>query len=146
MKKVVCLIGCQIALCLTLSSCLIEQFQSAKVGNNAQPNSANSLEPSGKFVDGSGDIPLLAEMTKISDENIDFDSTSGSISSSKYQTKIEVEKIRTFYLKTLPQLGWKLVLNNMKKAIFERKKERLELGFMKSDEGNVVEFFISSSI
>ncbi len=43
------------------------------------------------FVQGSEDIPLLEQMEKMFDEGLGFDSASGSIMSSSYESKIELK-------------------------------------------------------
>lgn len=99
-----------------------------------------------EFVQGSEDIPLLAVMEKISEDSLGFDSDTGSIMSSSYETKSDLKKVKNFYLKTLPQLGWKLTKNSAKKSFFKREKEKLEIEFDDQNGRNVVRFFISSVI
>ncbi|MBP7710825.1 MAG: hypothetical protein KA100_07150 [Rickettsiales bacterium] len=98
------------------------------------------------FVQGSEDIPLLEQMDKMFDEGLGFDSASGSIMSSSYESKIELERVRSFYAKTLPQMGWKLLKNDSKKSVFEREKDKLEIEFVKQGKQQVVKFFISSDL
>ncbi len=102
--------------------------------------------PSEDFVQGSEDIPLLIGMEKISDESLGFDSPSGSIMSSAYESKIDLEKVRNFYLRTLPQLGWKVEKNDLDKTIFKRERETLEIEFVNQNGKDIVRFFISSAL
>lgn len=103
-----------------------------------------ALEVSEDFVQGSEDIPLLVEMEKMFDESLGFDSASGSIMSSSYESKISLEKVGNFYRKTLLQMGWKLVSSDSKKLAFERENEKLEIELLQQNGKNVVKFFISS--
>lgn len=98
------------------------------------------------FVQGSEDIPLLEQMEKIFDEGLGFDSASGSIMSSSYKSKVALEKVKSFYAKTLPQMGWKLIKSDKKKSVFEREKEKLEIEFMTQEKQKIVRFFISSNL
>lgn len=103
-------------------------------------------EVSADFVQGSEDIPLLNGMEKIFDESLGFDSPSGSIMSSSYESKIPTENVKKFYGKTLPQMGWTLKKIEPSKLSFEREKESLEIELIKQDGKNIVKFFISSSL
>ncbi len=103
-------------------------------------------QASKEFVQGSEDIPLLVGMDKTSDESLGFDSDLGSIASSNYSTEIDLQKVRNFYLKTLPQMGWNLVQNNEAKSGFKREKEKLEIEFTKQSPKNIVRFFTSSDL
>lgn len=109
-----------------------------------EKGNGNELNSKG-FIDENYDIPLLVAMEKLSKDNVGFDSASGSILSIAYVTDLEVEKVRDFYLKTLPQMGWFLKANNMKKSILKRENEKLEIEFSTQGGRNVVRFFIFSS-
>lgn len=98
------------------------------------------------FVQGSEDIPLLIGMDKMLEESLGFDSNSGSIINSSYETKLIPKHIKEFYLKTLPQMGWKLIQNDRMKCVFKRDNETLEIEFEKGDKKNIVRFFVSSAI
>jgi imidazoleglycerol phosphate synthase glutamine amidotransferase subunit HisH len=104
----------------------------------------SELEPLEDFVQGSEDIPLLVGMEKISDGTLGFDSASGSIITSSYSTNIEQKKIKTFYLQTLPQMGWNITRNAENSINFKREKENLEIEFAKEERAQVVRFFVSS--
>lgn len=97
------------------------------------------------FVQGSEDIPLLQGMTKILDEGLGFDSESGSIMSSSYKSTIDLEEIKHFYKDTLPQMGWKLIKNNIATSGFKREGEHLEIEYVNRNGEDIVRFFISSS-
>ena len=106
----------------------------------------DKMDVSEDFVQGSEDIPLLVKMDKMFDESLGFDSASGSIMSSSYESKVDLEKVKSFYEKTLPQMGWKLVKSDVKNSAFEREKEKLEIEFSNQEKKKVVKFFISSTL
>jgi len=136
MKKILILFSVS----LLLFSCSKNFFGKAKVIES---------RPSQDFVQGSEDIPLLVGMEKISEETVGFDSDAGSIISSSYKTEADLQNVKEFYSKTLPQLGWKAVekkKDKKTKSIFKRDKEKLEIEFTKEKDKNVVRFFISSAL
>jgi len=98
------------------------------------------------FVQGSEDIPLIAGMNRILEDAIGFDTNAGSIINSSYSTKLDLEKVKLFYLKTLPGMGWKLVKQSENKLNFRREKEKLEILFDKNKKINLVKFFLSSKV
>jgi imidazoleglycerol phosphate synthase glutamine amidotransferase subunit HisH len=98
------------------------------------------------FIQGSEDIPLLLGMNKIFDDSLGFDSSSGSIMTSSYETKIDLERVKNFYHKTLPQMGWKLVSSDIAKSKFKREKEKLEIDFVNQNGKDIVRFFLSSAV
>jgi hypothetical protein len=98
------------------------------------------------FIQGSEDIPLLLGMNKIFDDSLGFDSSSGSIMTSSYETQIDLERVKNFYHRTLPQMGWKLVLSDITKSKFKREKEKLEIDFVNQNGKDIVRFFLSSAV
>jgi hypothetical protein len=105
------------------------------------------VEASEDFVQGSEDIPLLVGMERVSDDNLGFDSDSGSIVSAEYTSENDAKSVKNFYIKTLPQMGWEVVKNLESKVVFKRDKENLEIEFPKSDgDLQTVNFFMSSAI
>lgn len=107
-------------------------------------NSENEL----KTVHGSLDIPLADDLEVNDDNVINFDSFNGNIISITYTTKVDITKIKNFYLKTLPQIGWEVVANefldNSDIVYFKRDKETLEIEFTKSEDEEsekLVKFF-----
>ena len=133
MKKFLSLI----CLTLILTSC-IKDFSFKK--------KAAHYKSSTDFVQGSEDIPLLIGMDKMVEESLGFDSNSGSIINSSYETKLIPKYIKDFYLKTLPQMGWELIQNDRIKCIFKRDNEKLEIEFEEGEKKNIVRFFVSSTI
>lgn len=98
------------------------------------------------FVQGSEDIPLLVGMEQINNDALGFDTASGSIMSSSYETLVDFEMIKDFYIETLPQIGWQISNNSPNKVSFNREKETLEINFIAEDETDIVRFLISSEI
>ncbi len=99
-----------------------------------------------EFVQGSEDIPLLYGMERINDEELGFDSSIGSIINTSYVTQLDIQKVKDFYEKTLPQMGWKVVKNSKDKISFKREKEKLEIEFMMQNKKDIVRFFIYSAL
>jgi hypothetical protein len=121
-----------LSLALLFSACAVKEF-----GNLKQPepliNQKNiKIEVSQDFVQGSEDVPLLVGMEKIFEESLGFDSASGSIMSSSYETEISAEKIESFYQKTLPQMGWKIKKTDSRNLVFKRENENLEIELFKA--------------
>lgn len=127
---------------LTLLSASFLLFSCAQ--KNVEHAEPFKYKVSTDFVQGSEDIPLLVGMNKMLDESLGFDSDSGSIMASSYETKIDLEKVHAFYKKTLPQMGWKLTKSDMAKLSFKREKEKLEIELVNHNGKDIVRFFISS--
>lgn len=101
-----------------------------------------------QYLQGSDDIPIMAEMTKISnDENsLGFDTASGSIITSSYSTNLSLQQIASFYNQTLPQMGWQAT-EKMKNALnFKRDKQNLAIEFFKKNPINIVRFFVTNQV
>ena len=84
-----------------------------------------------------------------SNGDLNFDSNSGSISNIDYNTNIDLEEVQNFYLKTLPEMGWRLVKNDLNHSKFVRETESVEINFIvgnSEDEADIVRFFLSSAI
>jgi len=96
------------------------------------------------FVEGGSDIPLLVGMRKISDDDLGFDSSNGSILSAIYSFENDHKKISEFYVNTLEQLGWKKISQLDNKIIFQREKQNLTLEINQQRSSNTIKFFISS--
>lgn len=127
-------------LLFTLTSCQDGDLNKEIYYNNSYDyekggvNSENEL----KTVHGSLDIPLADDLEVNDDNVINFDSFNGNIISITYATKADITKIKNFYLKTLPQIGWEVVANefldNSDIVYFKRDKETLEIEFIKSED------------
>lgn len=103
-------------------------------------------EISQDFVQGSEDIPLLISMEKIQDEGLGFDSPSGSIMTSSYESTLSKTKIAKFYTKTLPQMGWTLDSSESDTLKFTRENEELEIDLSTQDHKTVIRFLISYNL
>ena len=126
-------IFCVFFLLLNLSSCSFFYQQNSEI---------KTLENS--FVEGSTDIPLLTGMKKVSDDDLGFDSSNGSISSAIYSFENDHKKISEFYVNTLEQLGWKKISQLDNKIIFQREKQNLTLEINQQRSFKTIKFFISS--
>jgi imidazoleglycerol phosphate synthase glutamine amidotransferase subunit HisH len=133
---------------LTLIPLTFLIFSCVKMVKNtvSQKKEPVEIRVSEDFIQGSEDIPLLLGMNKIFDDSLGFDSSSGSIMTSSYETKIDLERVKNFYHKTLPQMGWKLVSSDIAKSKFKRGKEKLEIDFVNQNGKDIVRFFLSSAI
>ena len=138
MKKILLLVPFFLLFSCADSTKLEKKFQ--------QPTNKTVEGPkaSEDFVQGSEDIPLLVGMEKIYDGALGFDSASGSIITSSYSTNLEPKQVKFFYLKTLPEMGWRVANNDENSVKLKREKEDLEIEFAKEDKIQVVRFFISS--
>jgi hypothetical protein len=95
-----------------------------------------------EFVENSDDVPLFAALKKFGEEDVDFDSASGSISSLIYESEVDFDQVKNFYIKTMPQMGWKISQNSKRKIIFYRQKQKLEIELIVQKGRNLVKFFI----
>lgn len=131
-----------LSLCLFAISCSLKH----QIKSEVKKAESIKIKPSQEFVQGSEDIPLIDGMEKVFDESLGFDSSSGSIMSSTYETKNNLEEVKKFYLETLPQMGWKSSKKKNAKVFFKRENEELEIETIKEGEKNLVKFFISSAL
>lgn len=143
MKKILVL-----SLCIFAFSCSLKnQIKFEEKQAEEKLIKSIQIKPSQDFVQGSEDIPLLEEMEKVFDESLGFDSSSGSIMSSTYETKNNLEEVMKFYSETLPQMGWKSSKKKGSKFCFKRENEELEIETVKEGGGkNLVKFFIYSAL
>lgn len=136
MKKIIALIFAAIA----LFSCVAPEIKTQNT-----PEISQQETPKTNFVNEKSDIPLAENLVKLDDNDIGFESPSGSLSTNSYKSQ-DLEKTREFYIKTLPQLGWKLIKNDDIKITFTREKEKVEIEFLNKDGQDVVRFFVSSGL
>lgn len=140
MKKLFCLAT------LFIFSCNLHLGNHSTAKNSHAKNSVQEESLStDEFVENTNDIPLAKHLTKISENDLDFDSVGGSLSSVSYKSKIDLEKIKKFYQETLPQMGWKVKKSSkIEKLTFIRENETLEIEFLNQDGNDVVKFFLES--
>ena len=124
--------------------CISFLFSSCALLSEQQPTKQESTVSG--FVNGSEDIPLLKGLTQFKEENLGFSSASGSISATNYKSDIDLEKAKSFYLKTLPQLGWKLKSKRLERVVFVRGNEKVKISFVNDNGDDLVKFFISSTL
>lgn len=120
-----------------------QDYADISSGISAKRNAQNTTD----FVAGSKDLPLAEGLNKFSDDGLDFDSASGSIISVTYKSSDDLKKVKDFYLKTLPQLGWKNLKSN-KRGVdllrFKRDNEKLEIELINYNGDNLVKFFVET--
>ena len=107
-------------------------------------SNALSSKVSAEFIKGSLDIPVAKGLEIISDEEVEFDSASGSFASSTYQSKNSIESIKKFYTETLPQMGWNLTEFSNHSAIFKRENQVLKIEFSKSQKQTLAVFILTN--
>ena len=107
-------------------------------------SNALSSKVSAEFIKGSLDIPVAKGLEIISDEEVEFDSASGSFASSTYQSKNSIESIKKFYSETLPQMGWDLTEFSNHSAIFKRENQVLKIEFSKSQKQTLAVFILTN--
>jgi hypothetical protein len=59
------------------------------------------------FVSGIEDMPLMPGLTQLTERNVLFDAPSGRIVEAYAEGRVAREAVRSFYARTLPQLGWR---------------------------------------
>ncbi len=127
-----------------LFSCAFDEAQKTD-----KPQTSNEELSATEFVKGSEDIPLIDGLEQIDNDALNFDSDAGSIATTDYKSLIDLEAVQNFYLKTLPQMGWKLIKNDQKHSKFVRESEKIEIEFIQAEEegyDDVVRFFLSSVV
>lgn len=118
----------------------ISCFSCAKPVLIGKINNENEIFATSKFINSSQDIPLINGLEIIDDQNLEFDSLSGSFSSSTYQSNFDIAKIKNFYELNLPKLGWKISKSLENSSVFTRDNEKLEIEFSQNDGYNLVVF------
>lgn len=147
MKKNLLRVTSLISTSFLLFSCSFLENFGTENENTKVTETKNYEITTSDFVSSSQDIPLLDALKQINDEeSLGFDSDSGSISSASYESSISLAKVKNFYLKTLPQMDWKLTANESDKLRFVREKEKVEIEFINKDGANVVRFFMSYAL
>lgn len=91
----------------------------------AEGHSGPASSPSSRFVAGIEDLPLMPGLAPVDDETLVFDNPAGRIVQAAARGRVKVDAVSAFYLRTLPQLGWRAVAKDR----FQREDERLELDF-----------------
>lgn len=129
-----------IIIALLIASCSHDKIGSIFKSDQNQASQLN--QENIKFIEGSDDIPLFSPLVKVEEGDVDFDSTSGSVSSLIYESTVCPNKVRKFYVETMPQMGWRLRKNSQRKIIFYRQNQKFEIELVKENNRNLVKFLI----
>ena len=82
------------------------------------------------FVNGINDIPIFKNMKNIEDSLVVFDTNKGRFVTSEIYGENNQKKIKSYYEKILPNLGWKKI----KPSKYQRDNEILDLEYKNIDE------------
>lgn len=93
------------------------------------------------FIAGIDDMPLMPGLTQLADRTVVFDAPSGRIIEAYAEGPVAREAVRSFYARTLPQLGW----SQRDGGLYVRDGETLRLEFpgARSGRRTTVRFFLS---
>ncbi len=129
-----------------LSSCISSNLTHIEPVTKPSPKIENLTAKD--FVKGSEDIPLLSNLELIENDGVNFDSDSGSFVTVDYESPIALESVQGFYLRTLPEMGWRLIKNNAAESNFTRDNEKIRIEFLHNDEEKerIVRFSMSSVV
>jgi len=116
---------------------------SCEFNNHPLPQPIND-KPSGSFIKGSQDIPLITGLTQIDEEDVEFDTILGGFDSSSYISNTSFDKITEFYLDILPKLGWKLQKQSNDQISFKRENQGLIIKFYQENNQNITNFSITT--
>ncbi|MBM5782424.1 MAG: hypothetical protein FJ368_03270 [Pelagibacterales bacterium] len=125
------------------------KIQDANLDDNQNVISDNQEQQTKtEFVTGSEDVPLFQGLVQSENDdlNLGFDSGSGTISSSSYNSKFSGGEVKNFYIKTLPQMGWFLLNKSNENLVFKRENKTVTISFLNKDGQELVRFFISSEL
>ncbi|WP_051340985.1 hypothetical protein [Azospirillum halopraeferens] len=87
-----------------------------------------------RFVAGMGDVPVMPGLEPTGVEPLVFDKPSGRIVEAVLSGAVAPDAVRTFYARTLPQLGWRRRADGH----FLREGEELRLEFPKAGGGRTM--------
>ncbi|MDP7669180.1 MAG: hypothetical protein QF592_01250 [Alphaproteobacteria bacterium] len=104
------------------------------VGNTAEPASDVF-----SFVAGFEALPLMPGMHNVAGSSVVFDTPTGRIIESAIAGITTPDKIKTFYARSLPQLGWERFVETE----YRREDEILKLEISSDGDYVVVHFFLS---
>jgi hypothetical protein len=91
---------------------------------------ARAEEKAGGYLDAVEDMPLMEGLHETGEGGIVFDKPNGRIVRAVAQGAVAASAVRSFYIETLPQLGWtrqqklELIADLL---VFRRDSERLEI-------------------
>lgn len=93
----------------------------------------------GEFLAGFDDLPVMPGLSPVKDAGIVFDTPAGRIVEGYAAGAVTREKVRRFYGRTLPQLGW----STAEGSEFRREGEKLKIDFKGKDGALTVRFTLS---
>ncbi|MEG9860890.1 MAG: hypothetical protein V6Z81_00055 [Parvularculales bacterium] len=85
------------------------------------------------FLSGVEDVPLMAGLQEVTEENLVFDVPEGRIVQAEARGTVRVEAVQEFYEETLVNLGWQLEGVGVKEMVFRRGGEQLAIKFSALD-------------
>ncbi len=110
----------------------------AAVGPADAPPRAALAGESSAFIAGVEDLPIMPGLAEMSGAGMVFDKPSGRIVEAYAKGPVKRADVASFYLETLPHLGWQAKAE----SIFAREGERLQLIYLGSDGDLVVRFVL----
>lgn len=113
-------------------------FSPAAGGEGAAAPGA-TLGAKGVFLAGLDDLPLTPGLREIKDAGVVFDKPEGRIVEAYAEGEISAAKVRSFYARTLPHLGWRAAGPGR----FRREGEVLSINLRAAGKGLRVRFFLS---
>jgi len=97
---------------------------------------AVQAESHGAYLTAVADLPLMPGLAELPDAGWVFDQPSGRIVEAYAQGQVSRAAVRSFYLDTLPNLGWRAKAE----ALFQREGEELRLDISGDDGALIVRF------
>ncbi len=99
-------------------------------------DSGARAEGHGVYLTAVADLPLMPGLAELQEAGWVFDQPSGRIVEAYAQGAVSRAAVRSFYLDTLPNLGWRAKAE----ALFQREGEELRLDISGDDGALVVRF------
>jgi len=91
------------------------------------------LAKAAPFIEGLEDVPMMDGMTQIKDSGVDFGNAESRLVEVYLESvKLNFDEVKSFYQKTLPQLGWAPLKNDKNMVSFGREKEIMEFAKVES--------------
>lgn len=80
------------------------------------------------FIEGLEDVPVMKGFTQIQKDNISFGNEEARfVEAYLTSSKVGFKAVETFYINTLPQLGWTYQGKRGETLVFYREKESIEI-------------------
>ena len=99
-------------------------------------DSGARAEGHGVYLTAVADLPLMPGLAELPEAGWVFDQPSGRIVEAYAQGQVSRAAVRSFYLDTLPNLGWRAKAE----ALFQREGEELRLDISGDDGALIVRF------